>query len=205
MESSSETIQTNPLGFQIREIVIQNVEGNNPKFPGCLGQSSDLPFVLPAPGLLFHFLYHCILKGICLCYRKDTGLGQRRDLPQKSQLTHYKEGHDLPTGAWLSLRGLPKIWKPVIHKLQGPAFFLGILRVGNYPKDTFIKLEVSAVSPLSVSPHNLSSHRNFVKKLPGAWALPCVRKSKLLGTSTTPQLSGRWPLPLCWLGSGGGS
>ncbi|ELK17922.1 Beta-galactosidase-1-like protein 3 [Pteropus alecto] len=37
---------------------------------------------------------------------------------------------------------IPNMWKPVLLQFRGPAFFLGILKVGNYPKDTFVKLEI---------------------------------------------------------------
>lgn len=100
-------------------------------------------------------------------------------------MTH-KEGHDLST-LFVSLRDIPNVWKPVSLQFQGPAFFLGILRVGNYPKDTFVKLEVSDISPLPVCPPNLPSQKNLLKKLLGAWALPCIRNSGLPGTLATLQ------------------
>uniref|UniRef100_F7CGS0 Beta-galactosidase n=1 Tax=Equus caballus TaxID=9796 RepID=F7CGS0_HORSE len=73
-------------------------------------------------------------------------------------------------------RGLPKIWKPVIHKLQGPAFFLGILRVGNYPKDTFIKLEDWTKGVIFINGQNLGRYWNIGPQetfyLPGPWLQP---------------------------------
>ncbi|XP_058546405.1 beta-galactosidase-1-like protein 2 [Neofelis nebulosa] len=62
-------------------------------------------------------------------------------------------------------RDLPNIWKPVSFKPRGPAFFLGNLRMGNYPKDTFIKMEVSDISPLPMFsyPHPKGT---FEKKAP---------------------------------------
>lgn len=66
-----------------------------------------------------------------------------------------------------SLRDIPNMWKPVLLQFRGPAFFLGILKVGNYPKDTFVKLEVSDISPLPVCPTpNLPSQKNLLEKAP---------------------------------------
>lgn len=66
-----------------------------------------------------------------------------------------------------SLRDIPNMWKPVLLQFRGPAFFRGILRVGNYPNDTFVKLEVSDISPLPMChPRNLLSQKNRLEKAP---------------------------------------
>uniref|UniRef100_A0A8C7C4D8 Beta-galactosidase n=1 Tax=Neovison vison TaxID=452646 RepID=A0A8C7C4D8_NEOVI len=67
----------------------------------------------------------------------------------KSPLRNFKI-HSLDMKTKFIQRDLPNIWKPAVFKHRGPAFFLGILRIGNDPRDTFIKMEVSDISPLPI-------------------------------------------------------
>ncbi|XP_047735418.1 beta-galactosidase-1-like protein 2 [Prionailurus viverrinus] len=73
-------------------------------------------------------------------------------------------------------RDLPNIWKPVSFKPQGPAFFLGILRMGNYPKDTFIKMEGWTKGVIFINGRNLGRYWNIGPQealyLPGPWLHP---------------------------------
>uniref|UniRef100_A0A8C8XHG0 Beta-galactosidase n=1 Tax=Panthera leo TaxID=9689 RepID=A0A8C8XHG0_PANLE len=73
-------------------------------------------------------------------------------------------------------RDLPNIWKPVSFKPRGPAFFLGILRMGNYPKDTFIKMEGWTKGVIFINGRNLGRYWNIGPQealyLPGPWLHP---------------------------------
>ncbi|XP_046927912.1 beta-galactosidase-1-like protein 2 [Lynx rufus] len=73
-------------------------------------------------------------------------------------------------------RDLPNIWKPVSFKPRGPAFFLGILRMGNYPKDTFIKMEGWTKGVIFINGQNLGRYWNIGPQealyLPGPWLHP---------------------------------
>ncbi|XP_048965406.1 beta-galactosidase-1-like protein 2 [Canis lupus dingo] len=73
-------------------------------------------------------------------------------------------------------RDLPNIWKPVVFKHQGPAFFLGILRMGNYPRDTFIKMEGWTKGVIFINGQNLGRYWNIGPQetlyLPGPWLRP---------------------------------
>ncbi|KAF0880752.1 GLBL2 protein, partial [Crocuta crocuta] len=73
-------------------------------------------------------------------------------------------------------RDLPNIWKPVSFKPRGPAFFLGILRMGNYPKDTFIKMEGWTKGVIFINGQNLGRYWNVGPQetlyLPGPWLHP---------------------------------
>ncbi|KAF5921351.1 hypothetical protein HPG69_019400 [Diceros bicornis minor] len=73
-------------------------------------------------------------------------------------------------------RALRNIWKPVLYQLRGPAFFLGILRIGNYPKDTFIKLEGWTKGVIFINGQNLGRYWNIGPQetlyLPGPWLRP---------------------------------
>ncbi|KAM8955401.1 beta-galactosidase-1-like protein 2 [Lycaon pictus] len=73
-------------------------------------------------------------------------------------------------------RDLPNIWKPVVFKHQGPAFFLGILRMGNYPRDTFIKMEGWTKGVIFINGQNLGRYWNIGPQetlyLPGPWLHP---------------------------------
>ncbi|XP_012499730.1 PREDICTED: beta-galactosidase-1-like protein 2 [Propithecus coquereli] len=69
-------------------------------------------------------------------------------------------------------RIIPKIWKPVSYQVQGPAFFLGFLKVGE-PKDTFIKLEGWTKGVVFINGKNLGRYWNLGPQetlyLPGPW------------------------------------
>uniref|UniRef100_A0ABI7XP96 Beta-galactosidase n=1 Tax=Felis catus TaxID=9685 RepID=A0ABI7XP96_FELCA len=73
-------------------------------------------------------------------------------------------------------RDLPNIWKPVSFKPRGPAFSLGILRMGNYPKDTFIKMEGWTKGVIFINGRNLGRYWNIGPQealyLPGPWLHP---------------------------------
>lgn len=89
----------------------------------------------------------------------------------KSHKWHIKKGMTFPL-VFDSLRDIPNMWKPVLLQFRGPAFFRGILRVGNYPNDTFVKLEVSDISPLPMChPRNLLSQKNRLEKAPWCMSL----------------------------------
>uniref|UniRef100_A0A9L0SHU5 Beta-galactosidase n=1 Tax=Equus caballus TaxID=9796 RepID=A0A9L0SHU5_HORSE len=96
-------------------------------------------------------------------------------------------------------RGLPKIWKPVIHKLQGPAFFLGILRVGNYPKDTFIKLEDWTKGVIFINGQNLGRYWNIGPQetfyLPGPWLQPGSNEVNYPHLTSHLPAHSAWTLP----------
>nr|XP_045750622.1 beta-galactosidase-1-like protein 2 [Mirounga angustirostris] len=70
-------------------------------------------------------------------------------------------------------RDLPNIWKPASFKHRGPAFFLGILRMGNYPRDTFIKMEGWTKGVIFINGRNLGRYWNIGPQetlyLPGPW------------------------------------
>ncbi|XP_053450976.1 beta-galactosidase-1-like protein 2 [Nycticebus coucang] len=69
-------------------------------------------------------------------------------------------------------RSLPNMWKPVSNRVQGPAFFLGILKVGE-PKDTFVKLEGWTKGVVFVNGENLGRYWKLGPQetlyLPGPW------------------------------------
>ncbi|XP_008686631.2 beta-galactosidase-1-like protein 2 [Ursus maritimus] len=73
-------------------------------------------------------------------------------------------------------RDLPNIWKPALFKHQGPAFFLGILRMGNDPRDTFIKMEGWTKGVIFINGQNLGRYWNVGPQetlyLPGPWLHP---------------------------------
>ncbi|KAF3823757.1 hypothetical protein GH733_007225, partial [Mirounga leonina] len=73
-------------------------------------------------------------------------------------------------------RDLPNIWKPASFKHRGPAFFLGILRMGNYPRDTFIKMEGWTKGVIFINGRNLGRYWNIGPQetlyLPGPWLHP---------------------------------
>ncbi|GAB5577268.1 beta-galactosidase-1-like protein 2 [Prionailurus iriomotensis] len=102
-------MKTKFLKRWIREGKIQSVEGNDPKFHSCLGQSGDHPLIHLTPG-------------------------------------------------------------------RGPAFFLGILRMGNYSKDTFIKMEGWTKGVIFINGRNLGRYWNIGPQealyLPGPWLHP---------------------------------
>ncbi|XP_011385592.1 beta-galactosidase-1-like protein 2, partial [Pteropus vampyrus] len=75
---------------------------------------------------------------------------------------------------------IPNMWKPVLLQFRGPAFFLGILKVGNYPKDTFVKLEGWTKGVIFINGKNLGRYWNIGPQetlyLPGPWLHPGLNK-----------------------------
>ncbi|XP_069324735.1 beta-galactosidase-1-like protein 2 [Eulemur rufifrons] len=69
-------------------------------------------------------------------------------------------------------RTIPRIWKPVSYQIEGPAFFLGFLKVGE-PKDTFIKLTGWTKGVVFINGQNLGRYWNLGPQetlyLPGPW------------------------------------
>uniref|UniRef100_M3YD52 Beta-galactosidase-1-like protein 2 n=1 Tax=Mustela putorius furo TaxID=9669 RepID=M3YD52_MUSPF len=93
----------------------------------------------------------------------------------KSPLRNFKI-HSLDMKTKFIQRDLPNIWKPAVFKHQGPAFFLGILRIGNDPRDTFIKMEGWTKGVIFVNGKNLGRYWNIGPQetfyLPGPWLRP---------------------------------
>ncbi|XP_016012022.2 beta-galactosidase-1-like protein 2 isoform X2 [Rousettus aegyptiacus] len=75
---------------------------------------------------------------------------------------------------------IPNMWKPVLLQFRGPAFFRGILRVGNYPNDTFVKLEGWTKGVIFINGKNLGRYWNIGPQetlyLPGPWLHPGLNK-----------------------------
>lgn len=65
------------------------------------------------------------------------------------------------------------LWRPVTNNVKGPAFYLGFLRVGVNPKDTYIKLEVSDIS-LPLSSHHLQNTFSLLSAVTLCDAVPCL-------------------------------
>ncbi|XP_032214937.1 beta-galactosidase-1-like protein 2 isoform X2 [Mustela erminea] len=93
----------------------------------------------------------------------------------KSPLRNFKI-HSLDMKTKFIQRDLPNIWKPAVFKHRGPAFFLGILRIGNDPRDTFIKMEGWTKGVIFVNGKNLGRYWNIGPQetfyLPGPWLRP---------------------------------
>ncbi|XP_006150056.1 beta-galactosidase-1-like protein 2, partial [Tupaia chinensis] len=70
-------------------------------------------------------------------------------------------------------RNIPDIWKPVTDQVQGPAFFLGYLRVRDPPRDTFIKMAGWTKGVIFINGHNLGRYWNLGPQetlyLPAPW------------------------------------
>uniref|UniRef100_A0A8C2YTG8 Beta-galactosidase n=1 Tax=Chinchilla lanigera TaxID=34839 RepID=A0A8C2YTG8_CHILA len=73
-------------------------------------------------------------------------------------------------------RKLPSLWKPVTKEVWGPAFFLAFLRVGDFPQDTFIKLEGWKKGVIFINGRNLGRYWLIGPQktlyLPGPWLHP---------------------------------
>ncbi|XP_072810120.1 beta-galactosidase-1-like protein 2 isoform X6 [Vicugna pacos] len=73
-------------------------------------------------------------------------------------------------------RDLPNIWKPALFQPRGPAFFLGLLRVGDHPRDTFIKMQDWTKGVVFINGQNLGRYWNIGPQetlyLPGPWLQP---------------------------------
>ncbi|KAM6173399.1 beta-galactosidase-1-like protein 2 [Erethizon dorsatum] len=73
-------------------------------------------------------------------------------------------------------RKLPSLWKPVTKEVRGPAFFLAFLRVGDFPQDTFIKLEGWKKGVIFINGRNLGRYWDVGPQealyLPGPWLHP---------------------------------
>ncbi|XP_006871078.1 PREDICTED: beta-galactosidase-1-like protein 2-like [Chrysochloris asiatica] len=73
-------------------------------------------------------------------------------------------------------REIPNIWKPVPTQALGPAFFLGFLRIGHTPRDTFIKLEGWTKGVIFINGQNLGRYWKLGPQetfyLPGPWLHP---------------------------------
>ncbi|XP_044116633.1 beta-galactosidase-1-like protein 2 [Neovison vison] len=93
----------------------------------------------------------------------------------KSPLRNFKI-HSLDMKTKFIQRDLPNIWKPAVFKHRGPAFFLGILRIGNDPRDTFIKMEGWTKGVIFINGKNLGRYWNIGPQetfyLPGPWLRP---------------------------------
>lgn len=104
---------------------------------------------------------------------------QRRHWVQQSifsmrSVTHIiKERNYCFAGAQLFLRKLPMLWRPVTNNVKGPALYLGSLKVGVNPKDTYIKLEVSDIS-LPLSSHHLQNTFSLLSAVTLCDAVPCL-------------------------------
>ncbi|XP_007946925.1 beta-galactosidase-1-like protein 2 [Orycteropus afer afer] len=70
-------------------------------------------------------------------------------------------------------RDLPNLWKPVSNHVLGPAFFLGFLRIGHTPRDTFIKMEGWKKGVIFINGQNLGRYWEIGPQetfyLPGPW------------------------------------
>ncbi|XP_013010838.1 beta-galactosidase-1-like protein 2 isoform X1 [Cavia porcellus] len=73
-------------------------------------------------------------------------------------------------------RKLPSLWKPVTKEARGPAFFLAFLRVGDFPQDTFIKLEGWKKGVVFINGRILGRYWDVGPQktlyLPGPWLQP---------------------------------
>ncbi|XP_058520072.1 beta-galactosidase-1-like protein 2 [Ochotona princeps] len=73
-------------------------------------------------------------------------------------------------------RKLPMLWKSVTNNVKGPAFYLGFLRVGVNPKDTYIKLEGWNKGVVFINGRNLGRYWAIGPQqtlyLPGSWLQP---------------------------------
>ncbi|KAM9221003.1 beta-galactosidase-1-like protein 2 [Dugong dugon] len=73
-------------------------------------------------------------------------------------------------------RDLPNLWKPFPNHVLGPAFFLGFLRIGHTPRDTFIKLEGWTKGVIFINGQNLGRYWELGPQetfyLPGPWLHP---------------------------------
>nr|XP_045369230.1 beta-galactosidase-1-like protein 2 isoform X3 [Camelus bactrianus] len=108
-------------------------------------------------------------------------------------------------------RDLPNIWKPALFQPRGPAFFLGLLRVGDHPRDTFIKMQDWTKGVIFINGQNLGRYWNIGPQetlyLPGPWLQPGANeivvfeewKSALVIQFTdSPQLGHvSWDSPRC--------
>nr|XP_031526192.1 beta-galactosidase-1-like protein 2 isoform X4 [Vicugna pacos] len=108
-------------------------------------------------------------------------------------------------------RDLPNIWKPALFQPRGPAFFLGLLRVGDHPRDTFIKMQDWTKGVVFINGQNLGRYWNIGPQetlyLPGPWLQPGANeivvfeewKSALVIQFTdSPQLGHvSWASPRC--------
>ncbi|XP_062054464.1 beta-galactosidase-1-like protein 2 [Lepus europaeus] len=84
--------------------------------------------------------------------------------------------YNLEMRSRLLQRKLPSLWKPATKEVKGPAFFLGMLRVGDNPKDTFIKLEGWNKGVVFINGQNLGRYWDLGPQetlyLPGPWLRP---------------------------------
>lgn len=140
MEETSDIIQTNlPPVFSKRPRKLKEM---TPRFTVAWGRSGATPH----PRLLAQRLTHCTLKPPLVLQR---GPGSREEAHSKVTAgTLGRPDHSLGPD---SLLGPYPVWKSVFSRVQGLAFFLSLLRVGDPPRDTLIKLEVNAISLLPVS------------------------------------------------------
>ncbi|XP_054443455.1 beta-galactosidase-1-like protein 3 [Pteronotus mesoamericanus] len=67
-------------------------------------------------------------------------------------------------------------WRPVPNSHQGPAFYLGTLKAGSVPKDTFLKLPNWSYGFVFINGRNLGRYWHIGPQqtlyLPGAWLQP---------------------------------
>ncbi|XP_073922411.1 beta-galactosidase-1-like protein 2 [Castor canadensis] len=73
-------------------------------------------------------------------------------------------------------RKLPSIWKPVRTQVQGPAFFIGFLKIDDFPEDTFIKLKGWTKGVVFINRQNLGRYWNLGPQetlyVPAPWLHP---------------------------------
>ncbi|XP_008852420.1 beta-galactosidase-1-like protein 2 [Nannospalax galili] len=77
-------------------------------------------------------------------------------------------------------RKFPSFWKPVTKKIQGPAFFLSFLRTGDFPQDTFIKVQGWRKGVIFINGQNLGRYWNKGPQetlyIPGPWLHPGINE-----------------------------